>query len=83
MSPVPSRMVAKHSFPAMRDSITRPVTPTLSPVAVSGARSGCRSRTSAIVAVRGKPTGYGSAPSASSRTRLASRTRICSGNSAR
>ena len=40
MSPVPSRMVAKLSFPPMRDSITRPVTPTLSPVAMSGFRSG-------------------------------------------
>jgi hypothetical protein len=40
MSPVPSRMVAKLSFPPTRDSITRPVTPTLSPVAMSGFRSG-------------------------------------------
>ena len=42
---------------AMRDSITRPVTPTCSPVAVSAARSGYRARTSAIVLVRGKSTG--------------------------
>ena len=40
MSPVPSRMVAKHSLPPVRDSITRPVTPTVSPVCVSGGRSG-------------------------------------------
>ena len=40
MSPVPSRMVAKQSFPPMRDSSTRPVTPTFSPVEVSGFRSG-------------------------------------------
>ncbi len=57
MSPVPSRIVAKHSFPPIRDNITRPTTPTLSPVAVSGSRSLWRSRTSLIVSVRGKPTG--------------------------
>src|SRR5215471_15281286 len=82
MSPVPSRMVAKHSFPALRDSITRPVTPTRSPVAAPAGWSGYLSRTSAIVWVRGKVTGYGSVPSASSRSRLPSRTRTCSGVSA-
>src|SRR5580704_301728 len=40
MSPVPSLIVAKQSLPPMRDSTTRPVTPTFSPVAVSGSRSG-------------------------------------------
>ena len=57
MSPVPSLIVAKQSFPPMRDSMTRPATPTRWPVAVSGSRSGCFARISAIVAVRGKPTG--------------------------
>jgi hypothetical protein len=42
MSPVPSRMVAKHSLPPMRDRITRPATPAMSPVAVSGGRPGVR-----------------------------------------
>src|SRR5258708_37451266 len=34
-----------------------------------------------MVAVRGKPTGYGSTPAASSASRLAIRTRTCSGMS--
>ncbi len=57
MSPVPSRMVAKHSFPPMRDRMTRPATPAKSPVAVSGGSPAYVVRISAIVAVRGKPTG--------------------------
>ena len=40
ISPVPSRIVAKQSFPPLRDSITRPATPTWSPVAVSGSSAG-------------------------------------------
>ena len=48
-----SRMVAKHSLPPVRESSTRPATATLSPVAASGSRPWNRSRTSAIVAVRG------------------------------
>ena len=57
MSPLPSRMVAKQSLPPLRYSMTRPATPTRSPVAVSGGRPGWRSRTCAIVSVRGNPTG--------------------------
>jgi hypothetical protein len=57
ISPVPSRIIAKHSLPLERDSITRPATPTLSPVAAPGARSGYRSWICAIVSVRGKLTG--------------------------
>ena len=36
----PSRSVAKQSLPVLRMKMTRPVTPTRSPVAVSGGRSG-------------------------------------------
>ena len=57
ISPVPSRMVAKHSLPPMRDRITRPATPAMSPVEVSGGRPAYSARTSPTVAVRGKPTG--------------------------
>ena len=41
----------------IRESMTRPATPTRWPVAVSGARSGWAARTSAIVAVRPNPAG--------------------------
>lgn len=50
---MPSRSVAKHSLPPFRDSMTRPATPTISPVAVSGGRSAYFSRTAAMVVVRG------------------------------
>ena len=43
----PSRSVAKHNFPELRRKMTRPVTPTISPVSVSGGRSGKRLRRSA------------------------------------
>ena len=48
MSPVPSRSVAKQSFPPIRERITRPATPTVSPVAVSGASDPYLARTSAM-----------------------------------
>ena len=38
----PSRRVAKHSLPEFRRKITRPAIPTISPVSVSGGRSGMR-----------------------------------------
>jgi hypothetical protein len=53
----PSRNVAKHSLPVLRMKMIRPVTPTRSPVATSGGRSGWRATTSASVAVRGTDTG--------------------------
>src|SRR5450432_3772531 len=81
-SPEPSRIVAKHSLPPVRESKTRPTTPTRSPVATSGARSAWAARTSAIIDVRAKPAGYGSMPSARNRSSLPRRMRICSGRSA-
>ena len=57
MSPVPSRSVAKQSLPPILDSMTRPATPTISPVAVSFGRSRYFARTAAVVVVRGYPTG--------------------------
>ena len=57
MSPVPSRSVAKQSFPPIRERITRPAMPTVSPVAVSAGSDPCPARTSPIVVVRGYPTG--------------------------
>src|SRR5690606_4972921 len=77
--PSPSRRVAKHSLPVFRMNMTRPVTPTTSPVWVSTGRSGWAARTSASVCVRGTSTGYGSVAASSSRSRLSRRTRICSG----
>src|SRR3954452_1279897 len=62
--------------------MTRPATDTVSPVAVSGASPGCRSRTSARVAVRGTPSGYGSTPASRSRSSFSRRTRVCSGSPA-
>src|SRR3954453_2363202 len=62
--------------------MTRPATDTVSPVAVSGASPGCRSRTSAMVAVRGTPSGYGSTPASRSRSSFSRRTRVCSGSPA-
>ncbi|GAB3869502.1 hypothetical protein GCM10029964_001870 [Kibdelosporangium lantanae] len=79
--PSPSRNVAKHSFPVFRTNITRPVTPTTSPVDVSGGRPEWAARTSASVCVRGSSTGYGCLPASSSRSRFSRRTRICSGSS--
>ena len=64
MSPLPSRMVAKQSLPPIRLSTTRPVTPTRSPVAASGGRSGYALAHPGEVSVRGYPTGYGSMPAA-------------------
>ena len=57
--PSPSRRVAKQSLPVLRRKITRPVTATRSPVAVSVGRSAYRSRTSASVRCAGQSTGYG------------------------
>jgi hypothetical protein len=53
----PSRSVAKQSLPVLREKMTRPVTPTFSPVSVSGGRSGWAARTSASVVVRATATG--------------------------
>ncbi len=53
--PSPARSVAKHSLPVLREKMTRPAMPTRSPVAVSSGRSGKRERTSAMVAVIGRP----------------------------
>ena len=53
MSPVPSRSVAKQSLPPIRERITRPATPTVSPVAVSGGSEPCAARSAPIVVVRG------------------------------
>ena len=53
----PSRRVAKQSLPVLRKKMTRPVTPTFSPVIVSGSRSGCAARTAASVVVRSTVTG--------------------------
>jgi hypothetical protein len=57
MSPVPSRNVAKQSFPPIRERITRPATPTISPVAVSAGSDWWLARTSPMVVVLGYPTG--------------------------
>src|SRR5450432_2899601 len=53
--------------------------PTRSPVDTPGPGSPKRFRTSALVAVRGKPAGYGSLPAARMAATFASRIRICSG----
>ena len=55
--PSPSRRVAKQSLPVLRTKITRPVTLTSTPVAVSGARSSWAAPTAAMLVVRGTDTG--------------------------
>ena len=53
MSPVPSRRVAKQSLPPILDRMTRPATPAVVPVAVSGGSDPYSSRSRATDVVRG------------------------------
>ena len=48
----PSRSMAKHNLPELRRKMTRPAMPTISPVSLSGGRSGNASLTAAKVVVR-------------------------------
>jgi len=85
MSPVPSRMVREAELPAdaRQHHPARHADP-LTGRGLSGFRSGWRSRISPIVAVRGEADRVRvGPPAASSRSRLASRTRTCSGRSDR
>ena len=80
--PSPDCRVAKQSLPVLREYTTRPARPTCSPLASSTPRLTKRSRTSGIVAVIGRRTGYAPRPRSSDaairRSRLASRTAFCS-----
>ena len=76
--PSPSWRVPKHSLPVLRTCTTRPATVTMCSVSWPDSRWPNCSRTSARVAVRFTPTGYGAIPASEAAWRFSARTSIWS-----